>query len=101
MVVAEIENHGMQVAYFVRCTEGLRSLDVSNVANETFKEAGFFDTHPLSAATQINGACTAFPYFASGNVIIGDMRGGLFIVRPQPATLGLGQTTSSLRSSAR
>lgn len=78
-----------QFAYFANYTEGLRILDVSQVADATFKEAGFFDTNPNSAATQMDGAWTAFPFFASGTVIIGDMRAGLFVVKPQPATLGL------------
>jgi choice-of-anchor B domain-containing protein len=78
-----------QFAYFANYTEGLRILDLSNVASATLKEAAFFDTNPMSAATQMDGAWTAFPFFASGTVIIGDMRSGLFIVRPQPAILGL------------
>lgn len=80
-----------QLAYFANYTDGLQLLDVSNVASATFKVAGFFDTAPMSEAATFDGAWTAFPFFASGTVIIGDMRSGLFIVRPQKATLGLAQ----------
>ena len=78
-----------QYAYFANYTDGLRVLDVSNVASATFKEAGFFDTVPNSTAATFDGAWTAFPFFASGIVVIGDMRSGLFVVRPQAATIGL------------
>jgi choice-of-anchor B domain-containing protein len=78
-----------QYAYFANYTDGLRVLDVTNVASAEFKEAGFFDSAPTSQAATFDGAWTAFPFFASGTVIIGDMRSGLFIVKPQPATIGL------------
>jgi choice-of-anchor B domain-containing protein len=78
-----------QFAYFANYTDGFRVLDVSNVASGTFKEAGFFDTVPNSEAVTYDGAWTAFPFFASGTVIIGDMKGGLFVVKPQPSILGV------------
>jgi hypothetical protein len=31
----------------------------------------------------MSGAWTAFPFYASGTVIVGDMLGGLFILGPQ------------------
>lgn len=77
-----------QLAYFGNYTDGLRILDVSNVASSTFTQAGFFDTVPMSEAATFDGVWTAFPFFASGNVILGDMRGGLFVVRPHAATIG-------------
>ena len=77
-----------QRAYFANYTEGLRILDVSGAASSMLREVGFFDTQPQSAATEMNGAWTAFPYFASGTVIVSDMTGGLFILGPQPSTLG-------------
>lgn len=77
-----------QRAYFANYTDGLRILDVSNAASAELKKAGFFDTVPNSGAATFDGAWTAFPFFASGTVIVGDMRSGLFIVRPQAAILG-------------
>jgi choice-of-anchor B domain-containing protein len=76
-----------QRAYFANYTEGLRILDVSNAASAELKEVAFFDSVPNSAATTFDGAWTAFPFFASGTVIIGDMSSGLFIVRPQAAVV--------------
>ncbi|HKU36658.1 MAG TPA: choice-of-anchor B family protein, partial [Polyangiales bacterium] len=77
-----------QRAYFANYTEGFRMLDVSQAASATFKEVGFFDTNPKSTATQMSGAWTAFPFYSSGVVIVGDMLSGLFILGPQASTLG-------------
>jgi choice-of-anchor B domain-containing protein len=77
-----------QRAYFANYTEGFRLLDVSSAAAGTLKEVGFFDTNPDSESAQMNGAWTAFPYFASGVVIVGDMVNGLFILKPQASVLG-------------
>lgn len=77
-----------QRAYFANYSEGFRMLDVSSAAAGTLKEVAYFDTNPNSAAAQMNGAWTAFPFFASGLVIVGDMANGLFILKPQPSALG-------------
>lgn len=77
-----------QRAYFANYTEGLRILDVSSAASGKLTEVGYFDTNPNSEATQMSGAWTAFPFFASGTVIVGDMVSGLFILGPQPTTVG-------------
>ena len=74
-------------AYFANYTEGVHILDVSNAASAELKETAFFDTNPESAAAQMSGAWTAFPFFASGTVIVGDMKSGLFILRPQASAL--------------
>jgi choice-of-anchor B domain-containing protein len=74
-------------AYFANYTDGVRIMDTANVASGKLVETGFFDTDPMSTATEMRGAWTAFPFFASGTVIVGDMRSGLFILRPQPATI--------------
>jgi len=44
-------------------------------------EIGFFDTFPNSDSANFNGVWSLYPYFNSGNIIIGDIEGGLFIVR--------------------
>jgi choice-of-anchor B domain-containing protein len=74
-------------AYFANYTEGVRILDVSKAASASFEETGFFDTNPMSTAADMSGAWTAFPFFASGVVISGDMKSGLFVLRPQPSTI--------------
>jgi choice-of-anchor B domain-containing protein len=75
-------------AYFANYTEGFRILDVSSAGSAMVKEVGFFDTNPMAANNQMSGAWTAFPYFASGTVIVGDMVSGLFVLKPQPSTIG-------------
>lgn len=76
-----------QRAYFANYTEGLRILDVSAAASVKLTETAFFDTKPTSSSNQMHGAWGAFPYFASGIVIIGDMVSGLFVVKPQASAL--------------
>ena len=62
---------------------GLRILDITNIASPTnpMTEVGFFDTYPSSDSASYNGVWSVYPYFLSGNIIIGDIEGGLFIVR--------------------
>lgn len=76
-----------QRAYFANYTEGLRILDTTGAAGAELKEVGYFDTNPSSSATQMRGAWGAYPFFASGIVVIGDMVSGLFVVGPQPSIL--------------
>lgn len=80
-------------------SSGLRVIDISGIetigANTShndgdgFDEVGYFDTHAASNATTFNfGSWNVYPFFASGNIIISDIKGGLFVVR-QSGTLGL------------
>jgi choice-of-anchor B domain-containing protein len=73
-------------AYFANYTEGLRMLDVT--AAPTLKEVAFFDTNPNSASVDMSGAWGVYPFFPSGTVVVGDMVSGLFVLKPQPASLG-------------
>ena len=45
------------------------------------KEVAFFDTYPLNDAQTYNGAWNNYPFFASGNIIVSDIDGGLFVLR--------------------
>ncbi len=65
--------------YQANYTSGVRILDISNPLNAA--EIGYFDTYPESNNTESLGAWTAYPYFASGNIIISDTNRGLFIIR--------------------
>jgi choice-of-anchor B domain-containing protein len=60
---------------------GMRVLDISNIANETYTEVGFFDTFPEDDATEFDGVWNVYPYFESGNIVISDINRGLFVVR--------------------
>ncbi len=69
--------------YLSNYRAGLRVLDISNIASTTnpMTETGFFDTYPSSDSANFNGVWSVYPYFNSGNILIGDIENGLFIVR--------------------
>jgi choice-of-anchor B domain-containing protein len=61
---------------------GFRVIDISNP--EKPFEVGYFDTTPYDGNPPgFNGAWTAFPFFASGTVIVSSMSEGLFVLRPR------------------
>ncbi|KJD31671.1 regulator [Tamlana nanhaiensis] len=60
---------------------GMRVIDISDIANTNMTEVGYFDTYPANNNANFNGAWNVYPYFASGNIVISDIEGGLFIVR--------------------
>lgn len=62
-------------------TAGVRMIDVTNIATNNLAEVGYFDTYPANDSTSFHGAWNVYPYFASGNIIISDIEGGLFIIR--------------------
>ncbi len=67
--------------YIANYTAGVRVVDVSDIGNQNMTEVGFFDTHPVKNSAAFNGAWNVYPYFDSGNIIISDIEGGLFIIR--------------------
>jgi len=67
--------------FLANYTAGVRILDISNIASNSINEVGFFDTFPPHNNTSFNGAWNVYPYFTSGNIIISDIEGGLFIIR--------------------
>jgi choice-of-anchor B domain-containing protein len=46
---------------------------------------GYFDTYPSGDPQSYDGAWNTYPFFPSGNVIISDIQGGLFVVDPSRA----------------
>ena len=44
-------------------------------------ETAFFDTYPNHDNSGFNGAWNIYPFFESGNIIISDIEGGLFVVK--------------------
>lgn len=68
--------------YHANYTNGFRILDLKDASKGKLKEVAWFDTMPLSDATDYDGAWAAYPYLPSGNILVGDMNGGLFILRP-------------------
>lgn len=67
--------------FLANYTAGVRILDISNIGANSAVEVGYFDTYPSNNNTAFNGAWNVYPYFPSGNIIISDIDGGLFIIR--------------------
>lgn len=64
-------------------TSGLRILDAANVASGSLTEVASFDTYPANNGSSYNGCWGNYPYFASGAIILSDLYGGLFVVKPR------------------
>ena len=71
--------------YLANYRAGMRILNIDNIANATnpMTETHFIDTYPESDSASFNGVWSLYPYFASGNIIIGDIDRGMFVVRKQ------------------
>lgn len=67
--------------YLANYSAGVRFIDISDIENGNLDEVGFFDTFPSHDNTSFNGVWNVYPYFESGNIIINDIEGGLYIVR--------------------
>lgn len=67
--------------YLANYTAGVRFIDISDIDNGNLTEEGYFDSYPTNNSTGFHGVWNVYPYFESGNIIINDIEGGLFIVR--------------------
>lgn len=67
--------------FLANYTAGLRVIDISAVSVGTMSEIGFFDTFPSNDGAAFDGAWSVYPYFSSGNILISDINGGLFVTR--------------------
>ncbi len=65
--------------YMSNYERGLTILDVSTPTTAT--TSAFFDTYPGSDAARFNGAWGVYPYLGSGNLLVSDIQGGLFVLR--------------------
>jgi len=68
-------------AYVSHYADGLKIYDISDPANPV--EAGYYDTNSATGGG-FDGAWGAFPFFASGKILISDQQNGLFVVRFSP-----------------
>ena len=77
-------DHNMYVKgdylYQANYEAGLRVLDVSDIEN--VHEVAFFDTIPDSDQARFEGAWGVFPFYESGTVVISNINGYLFVLRP-------------------
>lgn len=69
--------------YHANYVNGFRILDLKNAHKGKLKEVAYFDTMPLVDAAEFSGVWAAYPYLPSGNILVGNMDGGMFIVRPE------------------
>lgn len=80
---AAIDHNGYVVDnlfYQSNYTAGVRIIDITNIETNSMTEVGFFDSYPANNSTSFHGAWNVYPFFASGNIIISDIEGGLFII---------------------
>lgn len=64
-------------------TTGIRVWKLDNALNPTL--AGWFDTYPENDNPSFTGAWSVYPFFPSGNIIISDIKRGMFMVRMECA----------------
>ncbi len=77
-------DHNMYVVgnqlYQANYRAGLRVIEFGDLTGDTLREVMFFDTWPDNDNVGFDGAWSVYPFFASGNIVIGDIDRGLFIV---------------------
>ncbi|MEO1030778.1 MAG: choice-of-anchor B family protein [Bacteroidota bacterium] len=79
-----IDHNGYVVGntfYIANYTAGLRAIDISNIDSGVMTESGFFDTFIPTNSVTFNGAWNIYPFFESGNIVVSDIDGGLYVVR--------------------
>ena len=65
--------------YMSNYERGLTVLDITNPTTPT--EVGFFDTYPAADSSSFNGAWGVYPFLPSGNILVSDIQGGLFVLK--------------------
>ena len=81
---AAIDHNGYVVGntfYIANYAAGLRAVDISGIESGTMVESGFFDTYIPDDDTDFHGAWNIYPFFESGNILVSDIEGGMFIVK--------------------
>ena len=70
--------------YEANYTTGVRVLKIGNLdstnPNDWLTEVASYDTYAPSDADTFNGAWNIYPYLPSGNIIVSDIDGGLFVL---------------------
>lgn len=67
--------------YLANYTAGVRIIDISGIGRGSMEEIGSFDTHPLNNEPKFEGVWNVYPYLESGNIIISDIKEGLFVIK--------------------
>ena len=75
--------------YMSNYTRGFTVLDITRP--DAPREVGFFDTFPVSDFTVFDGAWGVYPYLPSGNVLVSDYSGGLYVVADRTLSVPQGR----------
>lgn len=67
---------------------GMHIWDVRGPGGANPPRIGWFDSYPGADALEFNGAWNVYPYLPSGNVLVSDIEGGLFVLDPRFALQG-------------
>lgn len=67
--------------YMSNYERGLSILDLSDPTAP--QEIAYFDTFPSSTGAGFNGAWGVYPYLPSGNILLSDIQGGLYILKDE------------------
>jgi choice-of-anchor B domain-containing protein len=71
--------------YEANYTTGVRVFKIGNLESGTpsewLTEVAFYDTYAPSDGATFNGAWNVYPYLPSGNILVSDIDGGLFVLR--------------------
>jgi choice-of-anchor B domain-containing protein len=70
------------IAYETNWMAGLRVLNITNLPQIDFLEAGYFDIVPGSDSIAVSGAWSNYPWWHDGAVTVSGTNEGLFILRP-------------------
>lgn len=79
-----IDHNGYTVgnSYFLASYRaGIREIDISDIANQSMTEIGYFDTYPENDNAAFNGVWNVYPFFGSQNIVISDIEKGLFVIK--------------------
>lgn len=82
-----IYSRGGDALFHASYTNGFRIFDMSDAADAKLREVAYFDIMPESDAPDFDGSWAAYPYLPSGNMLVGGMSQGLFIVKPDAGVM--------------
>jgi choice-of-anchor B domain-containing protein len=67
-------------------TTGLRMFKLGDLSSANssswFQEVAYYDTYTANDGATFNGAWNNYPFFKSGNIVVSDINGGLFVIQP-------------------
>jgi hypothetical protein len=66
---------------------GLRILGLNNITTTGLEEVAFFDSYPANNNTDFQGTWSNYPFFPSGNIILSDIKNGLFVLKYEPTNV--------------